>query len=140
MKKSRLIQISIVILFSLFSFVGHASFDETKARDFLNTTGEKFIETLGLQNVKEKYALLDDMFETKFDTLVEIPGRWERQGNAETGHDQSVFRDSTRFGERIGSSLGFTPQSSQTSWRRIVAITESSLMPMLTALQAMVRG
>ena len=52
----------------LFCHGACAAFDEAKVRDFLNTTGEKFIETLGLEDAGKKYAVLDDMFETKFDT------------------------------------------------------------------------
>lgn len=39
-----------------------------------------------------------------------------------------------------GSSERLTPQSSHTSCSSIVAITVSSLMPMLTALQAIISG
>ena len=113
MKKSRLIQISIVILFSLFSFVGHASFDETKARDFLNTTGEKFIETLGLQNVKEKYALLDDMFETKFDTLS--MGRFVLGGSYRLLNEEQKVRYHELFKRYIKSLYKSYPLDFDTS-------------------------
>ena len=52
----------------LFCRVACAAFDEVHARQFLNTTGEQFIETLGLQDTTRKYEILDEMFETKFDT------------------------------------------------------------------------
>lgn len=68
MKKFLTVHILILATIMLFCRVACATFNETKVRDFLNTTGEKFIETLGLQDLGRKYTILDDMFETKFDT------------------------------------------------------------------------
>lgn len=58
----------VFVSMMLFCNAASASFDETKVRDFLNANGEKFIETLGLEDVGRKYEILDNMFETKFDT------------------------------------------------------------------------
>ena len=61
-------KILIFLFAGIFSFSAHAAFDEIKVRDFLNATGEKFIETLGLEDVDRKYEILDEMFENSFDT------------------------------------------------------------------------
>ena len=62
--------IKILILTAVFLICvsAHAGFDEEKARNFLNATGEKFIQTLGLEDLAQKYKILDDMFEQNFDT------------------------------------------------------------------------
>ncbi len=39
----------------------------TKAKDFINQTGYRLIEALGNQNLQEKYAVLDDMFQKNVD-------------------------------------------------------------------------
>lgn len=70
MKKFLTLHIFMLIVAIIFCRASYAAFDETKARDFLNMTGEKFIETLGQTDIAKKYEILDDMFETKFDTFA----------------------------------------------------------------------
>ena len=61
--------LSFIVAF-FFCLSAKASFDETKVRDFLNTTGERFVEALGLEDKAQKYEILDDMFEKNFDTYA----------------------------------------------------------------------
>ena len=66
----KLIKILSFVSVLLFCISANASFDEAKVREFLNTTGERFIEALGLEDRAQKYEILDDMFEKNFDTYA----------------------------------------------------------------------
>lgn len=66
----KLIKFLSFVLALVFCVSVKAAFDETKARDFLNTTGERFVEALGLEDRAQKYEILDDMFEKNFDTYA----------------------------------------------------------------------
>ncbi len=57
----------ISLLFALIWANIAVAFHEADVRTFLNTTGEKFIETLGLEDKSEKYERLDGMFENDVD-------------------------------------------------------------------------
>lgn len=63
-----------------------ATFDDTKVEDFVYTTGEQFITALGMKDLEAKYAILDEMFEQKFDTVYMgrfVLGQYYRSLDAE---------------------------------------------------------
>ena len=68
MKKKSFLKV-IIFLFATFCSCRAYAATETEVRAFLNTTGEKLIETLGMEDLEQRYAILDDMFENNVDTV-----------------------------------------------------------------------
>ncbi|MBQ7660370.1 MAG: ABC transporter substrate-binding protein [Alphaproteobacteria bacterium] len=67
MKKSFLATILLCLGLCFSAVKCESAVSESQARAFLNDTGQKLIETLGLSDMQEKYDALDDLFETKVD-------------------------------------------------------------------------
>ena len=66
--KSFLAFLTTICMACFLSFAAFAApVSATKAKDFINQTGYRLIEALGNQNLQEKYAVLDDMFQKNVD-------------------------------------------------------------------------
>lgn len=66
--KKRLLQIVFFMMTIFCGISAFASFDENKARHFLQTTGEELVDALNTDDIWKKCDMLDHIFETKFDT------------------------------------------------------------------------
>ena len=67
MKKKSFLTFITVIAFVFAGFGAKAAVEESDVRGFLNSTGERFIETLGIKELKVKYERLDEMIENSVD-------------------------------------------------------------------------
>jgi len=69
MEKKIFFKIITFIVVSLFAFSAAAQMNETKVRSFLDTTGERLIGALGMEDIDERYAVLDEVFKNNVDTI-----------------------------------------------------------------------
>ena len=67
MKQKFLLKITVFITICCFAISAFAAFDENKARRFVEQTGNEVIEALNAEDNDVKCAILDELFEVKFD-------------------------------------------------------------------------
>ena len=68
MKKKIFLGFVTVFIWMFFSFRAMAGGGEANVRAFLNDTGERLIEALGMEDLDKRYAVLDEIFEKNVDT------------------------------------------------------------------------
>ena len=100
MKKKSFLKV-IILLFVFFCAGKVLAFDEGAVRDFLNTTGEKLIQTLGLEDKEARYQILDQMFDENID--VEYMGRYVLGRYYKTLNDEQKARYTALFARYIKS-------------------------------------
>jgi len=69
MKHRMFFKIISLLFAMLFSFQVRAELNEESIRSFLNTSGERLIEALGMEDKFERYEVLDEMFGKNVDTF-----------------------------------------------------------------------
>lgn len=99
-KKSFLAFITAIVCF-LFGLQAFAAFNENAVREFLNTTGEKLIQTIGLEDKELRYEILDEMFDTSID--VEYMGKRVLGRYYKTLNDEQKARYTALFARYIKS-------------------------------------
>ena len=100
MKKKSFLKV-IILLFVFFGVGKALAFDEGAVREFLNTTGEKLIQTLGLEDKQARYEILDQMFDENID--VEYMGRYVLGRYYKTLNDEQKQQYTTLFARYIKS-------------------------------------
>lgn len=91
----------IFVFCFLFGLQAFAAFNENAVREFLNTTGEKLIQTIGLEDKELRYEILDEMFDTSID--VEYMGKRVLGRYYKTLNDEQKARYTALFARYIKS-------------------------------------